>query len=419
MKKKIMISLFTLIIAFITGCSQPNTVQQPVNADSKPLTADSKIIPAAERIDAFLPLLKNKRVAVFANNTSMVQNVHLVDTLSRLGVDIKKIFAPEHGFRGTADAGEHVSNTKDAATGITIISLYGSKRKPSAQDLSDVDVIVFDIQDVGVRFFTYISSLEDLCEAAIEHNKPLIILDRPNPNGFYVDGPVRKDGFRSFLGMQKVPVVYGMTIGEYAMMLKGEKLVDSAIRKKSPNDLNLTVIPCENYTHNSKYIVPVKPSPNLPDMASIYLYPSTCFFEGTVLSEGRGTERPFQMFGHPKLPDTLKSFTPRSREGAKNTKLLDQLCYGWDLGGSNEEVLNKTDGKLQFKWMKTAYSLFPGKDTFFLNKGRNFDRLAGTAVLRSQIVKGLSDDDIRKSWEPELSQFKQVRKKYLLYKDFE
>ncbi len=411
--KKILFLIPSLVMAFITGCSQPATVQHA------PVEKDSKIIPAAERIEAYLPMLKNKRVAVFANNTSMVQDIHLVDTLSRSGVDIKKIFAPEHGFRGTADAGEKVSNSKDSATGITVISLYGKKRKPNAEDLADVDVIVFDIQDVGVRFFTYISSLEDLSEAAIEFNKPLIVLDRPNPNGDYVDGPVRRDGFRSFLGMQKVPVVYGMTIGEYAMMLKGEKWIDSAIRKKSKNDLDLTVIPCANYTHSSKYILPVKPSPNLPDMASVYLYPSTCFFEGTVLSEGRGTDRPFQMFGHPKLPDTLFKFTPTSRQGAKNTKLLDKVCYGWDLGGSNEKVLKEIDRKLQFRWIKTAYQLFPGKDTFFLNNGKNFDRLAGNDSLRPQIVSGVSDDDIRKSWKPELDRFKKIRKKYLLYKDFE
>lgn len=412
------LSLFVLIAAFVTACSQPVSVQQPPAAEEAN-PADAPITPAAERIDTYLPLLKNKRVAVFANNTSMVQNVHLVDTLSRLGVDIKKIFAPEHGFRGTADAGEKVGNSKDPVTGITIVSLYGSKRKPVAADLTDVDAIVFDIQDVGVRFYTYISSLEYLSEACIEHNKELIVLDRPNPNGFYVDGPVRKDGFKSFLGMQKIPVVYGMTIGEYAKMLQGEKWIDSAIRKKSGRDLNLTVVPCGNYTHSGKYILPVKPSPNLPDMASIYLYPSTCFFEGTVLSEGRATERPFQMFGHPKLPDSLFSFTPRPRQGAMSTKLLNQLCYGWDLGGSNEEVLKKIDGKLQFKWMKEAYSLFPGKDTFFLNKGANFDRLAGNSELRVQIVKGLTDDEIRESWKPELDKFKAIRKKYLLYKDFE
>ena len=412
MKKKIVFLLSVFVTAFISGCTQPNSVQHPVGEDSK-------IVPAAERIDAYLPMLKNKRVAVFANNTSMVKNIHLVDTLSRLGVNIKKIFAPEHGFRGKADAGEHVQNSKDEATGIPVVSLYGKKRKPSAEDLADVDVIVFDIQDVGVRFFTYISSLEDLEEAAIEHNKPLIVLDRPNPNGFYVDGPVRRDGFRSFLGMQKVPVVYGMTIGEYAQMLKGEKWIDSAIRKKSSRDLDLTVVPCGNYTHSSLYVLPEKPSPNLPDMASVYLYPSTCFFEGTVLSEGRGTDRPFQVFGHPRLPDTLYSFTPRSKEGAKNPKLVNQLCYGWDLGGSNEEVLKKIDGQLQLKWMKQAYAMFPGKDTFFINSGRNFDRLAGNDELQKQIKAGLDEKAIRQSWKPELDKFKKIRKKYLLYKDFE
>lgn len=417
--RKITLFLFTFVAAFVSACSQPVSVQQAPSSTAAGTTGNAGISPAAELIDTYLPLLKNKRVAVFANNTSMVKNTHLVDTLKSLGVDIRKIFAPEHGFRGTADAGEHVTNSKDPATGITVMSLYGSKRKPVAADLTDVDVILFDIQDVGVRFYTYISSLEDLSEACIEHNKPLIILDRPNPNGFYVDGPVRKDGFRSFLGMQKIPVVYGMTIGEYAKMLNGEKWIDSAIRTKAGRNVDLTVVPCGNYTHSSKYQLPVKPSPNLPDMASIYLYPSTCFFEGTVLSEGRGTDRAFQMFGHPALPDSLQSFTPRSREGAKNPKLLDKLCYGWDLGGSNEEVLNRIDNKVRMKWMIEAYKLFPGKDSFFLYKGRNFDRLAGNSELRDQIVKGLTEEAIRESWQADLTRFKAIRKKYLLYKDFE
>lgn len=253
----------------------------------------------------------------------------------------------------------------------------------------------------------------------MEHNKPLIVLDRPNPNGFYVDGPVLKQGFRSFIGMQKVPVVYGMTIGEYAMMLKGEKWIDSAIRKKAGNELQLTVIPCENYDHNSKYELPVRPSPNLPEMASIYLYPSTCFFEGTALSEGRGTDRPFQLFGHPKLPDTLFSFTPRSKEGAKTPKLLDQICYGWDIGGTNEEVLRKIEGRIQLKWLKHAYAMFPGKDTFFINNGSTFNRLAGNDVLIKQIKNGDPESVIKESWKADLDNFKKIRKKYLLYKDFE
>jgi uncharacterized protein YbbC (DUF1343 family) len=411
MNRSVVLSFFWFVTT-LCACGQSHSVQHPE-------VSNSKIIPAAERIDAYLPLLKSKRVAVFANNTSMVGSVHLVDTLSHLHVDVKKIFAPEHGFRGTADAGESVTNTKDAATGITVISVYGKKRKPTADDLADVDVIVFDIQDVGARFFTYISSLEDLMESAMENHKPLLILDRPNPNGFYVDGPVLKPGFRSFLGMQKVPVVYGMTIGEYALMLKGENLIDSSIRKKAGSQIDLTVIPCGNYTHSDKYELPVKPSPNLPDMASVYLYPSTCFFEGTVLSEGRGTDRPFQVFGHPNLPDSLFSFTPKSRTGAKNPKLVDQICYGWDLGGPKEKVLKEVDNKVQMKWLITAYSLFPKKDSFFLNKGSNLNRLAGNNELITQIKNQLPDNEIRESWKKDIDVFKKIRKKYLLYKDFE
>lgn len=409
------LNLFILLVfTSMVACGQSARQSRPLS--SPPVANDSsKIIPAAERIDFYLPMLKGKRVAVFANNTSLVGTTHLVDTLMRLGVDIKKIFAPEHGFRGTADAGEKVTNSKDPVTGVPVVSLYGKKRKPSAQDLSDVDVIVFDVQDVGVRFYTYISSLEDLSESAIEFKKPLIVLDRPNPNGFYVDGPVRKDGFRSFLGMQKVPVVYGMTMGEYITMLKGEKWIDNTIK----GELDVTVIKCDNYTHSSKYILPVKPSPNLPDMASIYLYPSTCFFEGTVLSEGRGTDKAFQVFGHPLLPDTLYSFTPRSIEGAKSPKLLNQKCYGWNEGGSNEEVLNKINNRLQLKWLITAYKMFPGKDSFFINKGSNFNRLAGNSELMMQIKNGFDEELIRESWQAELDNFKRIRKKYLLYKDFE
>lgn len=403
-----------LVLTSMVSCGQSARQARPLS--SPPVAnVSSKIIPAAERIDFYLPMLKGKRVAVFANNTSLVGSTHLVDTLMRLGVDIKKIFAPEHGFRGTADAGEKVTNSKDPVTGVPVVSLYGKKRKPSAQDLSDVDVIVFDVQDVGVRFYTYISSLEDLSESAIEFKKPLIVLDRPNPNGFYVDGPVRKDGFRSFLGMQKVPVVYGMTMGEYITMLKGEKWIDNTIK----GELDVTVIKCDNYTHSSKYILPVKPSPNLPDMASIYLYPSTCFFEGTVLSEGRGTDKAFQVFGHPLLPDTLYSFTPRSIEGAKSPKLLNQKCYGWNEGGSNEEVLNNINNRLQLKWLITAYKMFPGKDSFFINKGSNFNRLAGNSELMMQIKNGFDEELIRESWQAELDNFKRIRKKYLLYKDFE
>jgi len=396
-------------------------------------------MPAAERLGEYLPLLKGKKVAVFANQTSMVGNTHLVDTLQKSGVTIKVIFGPEHGFRGTADAGEKVENVVDKATGVPVVSLYGKKRKPSKEDLQDVDVMLFDIQDVGVRFYTYISSLEEYMESAIEHNIPLMVLDRPNPNGHYVDGPVLEPKFKSFIGMQPVPVVYGMTIGEYAQMILGEgwlskealdhyqKNVLAAIYPPGAKYFQLTVIPNGNYTHKSLYELPVKPSPNLPEIQSIYWYPSTCFFEGTVLSEGRGTEKPFQIFGHPSLPKNLYSFTPVSREGAKEPKLKDQLCYGWNLAGTPKEVLKKVDNKLQLNWLILAYKLFPNKENFFLSAKKEkltdtdyfFNKLAGNSTLMQQIKQGVSESDIRKSWQPKLKQFKTIRKKYLLYPDFE
>jgi uncharacterized protein YbbC (DUF1343 family) len=401
------------------------TALQPVGAE--------EIKPAAHRISTYVPLLKGKRVGVFANHTSMVGNTHLVDTLRRLGVNIVVIFGPEHGFRGTADAGEKVGNYTDQKTGLPVISLYGSKRKPSPEDLANVDLLLFDIQDVGARFYTYISSLEDFMNAAFEAGKPLMILDRPNPNGFYIDGPVLRKPYRSFVGMQPVPVVYGMTIGEYARMLAGERwLSDKAnlrhdyyktAKNSADTAFHFLVIKCENYTHRSKYILPVKPSPNLPDMASVYLYPSTCFFEGTVLSEGRGTSTPFQVFGHPSLPKNLYSFKPVSTAGAKEPKLKDQVCYGWNLGGSNEEVLKNLNGRVQVRYLLDAYRLFPEKDKFFLlaKSGKTedhfFNKLAGNEELMAQIRAGKSEDEIRKSWEPDLVKFKAIRKKYLLYED--
>jgi len=394
----------------------------------------ARIAPGAERLSAYLPLLKNKRVAIFANNTAMVGNVNLVDTLSRLGVNIKVVFGPEHGFRGTADAGEKIGNYTDEKTGIPVVSLYGSKRRPSAEDLKDVDIMIFDIQDVGVRFYTYISSLQEYMEAALENSKPLMILDRPNPNGFYVDGPVLEKNYKSFVGMQPIPIVYGLTIGEYGMMIAGEKwLSDKANEKygyyqyaKNSTDtpFHFLVIKCANYTHKSKYILPIKPSPNLPEIQSVYLYPSTCFFEGTILSEGRGTEKPFQIFGHPSLPKNLYAFTPISREGAKNPKLQDQVCYGWNLSGTPEQVLKKVDNKVQLKWLLQAYRLFPDKENFFIKpksgKAEDYylNKLAGTNLMQ-QIRTNKSEKEIRKTWQPGLKRFKTIRKKYLLYRDFE
>lgn len=429
-----------LAIAFLSYCTSASSGKTTEAENVQPVRAAAQveeILPGAYKFDRYVRLLKGKSVAVFANQTSIVKNTHLIDTLQKQNVVIKKIFSPEHGFRGTADAGEKVGNYTDAKSGIPVISLYGSKRKPSEADVADVDILLFDIQDVGVRFYTYISSLQEFMEAAIAFNKPLLILDRPNPNGFYVDGPVLDTQYKSFVGMQPVPVVYGMTIGEYAYMLLKERML--AVQAKEPPDVSidpqsnriidpsrfsLTIITCSGYSHRSKYILPVRPSPNLPDIQSIYLYPSTCFFEGTVLSEGRGTSKPFQVFGHPSLPDSLFAFTPNPTEGAKQSKLYGQVCYGWDLSGTREEVLNRVDSRLQLKWLIEAYRLFPDKEKFFIRPKSGkmedsfFDKLAGNNELWQQIRKGMKEEDIRKTWEPALDAFKEMRKKYLLYEDF-
>ncbi|MEO5593000.1 MAG: DUF1343 domain-containing protein [Chitinophagaceae bacterium] len=412
---------FTLLQFLITNVFAQNTSSLPAP------------VPGAERLNVYVPLLKGKKVAIFANQTSLVGNTHLVDTLQKLGIIIKIIFGPEHGFRGTADAGEKVTNATDEKTGIPVISLFGSKRRPSAEDLKDIDIMVFDIQDVGVRFYTFISSLEEYMEAALENSKPLLILDRPNPNGFYVDGPVLETKYKSFVGMQPVPIVYGMTIGEYAFMIAGEKWLSEKANKKydyyrtaqnsADTAFHFLVIKCLNYSHQSKYILPVRPSPNLPSVQSIYLYPSTCFFEGTVLSEGRGTNVPFQVFGHPSLPNSLYSFTPQPNEGAKNSKHYGKVCYGWNLSGRPEEVLQKVNNQIQLKWLLEAYRLFPARDSFFIvaKSGKPedyfFNKLAGNATLMQQIKEGKTEKEIRASWEPTLTNFKNIRKKYLMYAD--
>ncbi len=398
-------------------------------------TTPTNIITGAERLQVYLPLLKGKAVAVFANQTSVVGSSHLVDTLVKLGVNIKKIFGPEHGFRGAASAGEKLKDGVDTQSGLPVVSLYGSHKKPTKADLQDVDVVIFDIQDVGVRFYTYISSLEYMLDACVENNKTLLLLDRPNPNGFYVDGPVLNKKFKSFIGMQPIPIVHGMTMGEYAQMLLLEKWLSTNtnypivnidfntskkmyLYAKTPlPKFNLHIITCQNYTHASKYNLPVNPSPNLPEMQSIYLYPSTCFFEGTVLSEGRGTPKPFQIYGHPSMPKHLYSFTPMPNEGAKSSKCYNQICYGYNLHDTKENILKNVEGKIQLKYLLEAYQLFPQKDSFFL--ANNFlHKLAGNDVLMAQIKAGISEKEIKKTWEKDLSKFKIIRKKYLLYKDF-
>lgn len=339
------------------------------------------------------------------NQTSTIEQTHLVDSLLKLKIKIQKIFSPEHGFRGTAGHGEVVANSVDSATGIPIISLYGKHRKATAEDLKDVDIIVFDVQDVGTRFFTYISSLQELMESAAENNKTLLVLDRPNPNGDYIDGPILDTAYRSFIGMQPIPVVHGMTVGEYARMLNGEKWLAKGLH------CDLKVILCENYSHKTFYQLPIKPSPNLPNMAAVNLYPSLCFFEGTALSLGRGTDKPFQVYGSPLFPKGDFSFTPKASAINPTPVLKDQVCYGFDLSHAPETV-PYLGRKIELKWLISAYHLFPNKAKFFTPF---FTKLAGTKTLQQQIEKGMTEAQIRKSWEPGLAKFKVIRAKYLLY----
>ena len=425
--KKISTVLLLLQILLLT-IFERIIAQTPNNESGKLVSSPQNqgILPAAYRTNVYLPLLKGKRVGIFANHTAMIGNKHLVDTLLSLGINITIAFGPEHGFRGKADAGEKIDNYTDSITGIPVISLYGKKRKPSTEDLKNIDVLLFDIQDLGTRFYTFISSLQEFMEAAFENSKPLMILDRPNPNGFYVDGPVLDTAYRSFVGMQPIPIVYGMTMAEYAFMIAGERWLtkkanekhDYYKRAKNSADtlFHFQVIKCANYTHKSKYILPIKPSPNIADMASVYWYGSICLFEGTVLNEGRGTDHPFCIFGHPSLPSNLFSFIPTSRDGAKEPKLKNKTCFGWNLYGSNESILKELGNKVQIKYVLDAYKAFPDKENFFTG---SFNRLAGNQELMDQIKTGKSEIEIRNSWEPKLAEFKKIRKKYLLYPDFE
>jgi uncharacterized protein YbbC (DUF1343 family) len=371
---------------------------------------DHSIIVGAARMNEYLPMLKGKRVAILTNNTALVNGVHIVDALLKKGVHIVEIFGPEHGFRGTANAGATVENSVDPQTGIPVTSLYGKHDKPTPEELKNVDVMIYDIQDVGVRFYTYISTMQRFMEAAAENHKPFLILDRPNPNGFYLDGPVLDKKFKSGVGMQPVPVVYGMTIGEYAKMLIGQHWLSDPDMKPE-----LTVIKCLHYTHDSLYQLPTKPSPNLPNMASVYLYPSLCFFEGTACSVGRGTVHPFQLFGSPYFPDSLYTFTPKPESGATDPKLNGQVCHGYLVATRGDEALEKIDHHIQLKWLIHAYQLFPDKDKFFT---KYINLLAGTDQLQKEIKEGWSAERITKSWQPELKKFEKIRKKYLLYPDF-
>ncbi len=363
-----------------------------------------EIVPGAARMGEYLRLLAGKKVALVVNQTSVVGNRLLADTLLKRAVRISKIFVPEHGFRGTGDAGAHIGNSLDSATGLPVISLYGNNRKPSASQLADVDIVVYDLQDVGVRFYTYISTLQYVMEACAENDRPLMILDRPNPHGGYIDGPILDTALRSFIGMQPIPVVYGMTPGEYARMLVGERWISNYSR------LKLEVIKCSNWRHSMKYKLPVAPSPNLRSMDAIYLYPSICFFEGTVISVGRGTDKPFRQWGHPEIPPKgMDSFRPVSTVGAVHPVLEGKTCYGHIAGPL--QVSSAMQG-INLDFLLEMYRKYPDKKQFFTPF---FERLAGTAVLRKQIISGLTAGEIKASWQPGLTAFAAIRKKYLLY----
>ncbi|WOC39751.1 DUF1343 domain-containing protein [Polaribacter sp. HL-MS24] len=397
--------LFLVFIFQLISCAQ-EPKPKLVSETNKQLVVKT----GAAQTDRYLYFLQGKKVAIVGNQTSVIAKgrrqgeekyfEHLVDSLLSLGIHIKTVFAPEHGFRGKADAGEMIKDGVDGKTGLPIVSLYGKHKKPSAKQLKGIDVVVFDIQDVGARFYTYISSLHYVMEACAELGIPLIILDRPNPNGHYVDGPVLELAHTSFVGMHKVPVVYGMTIGEYGQMINGEKWLENGIQ------CDLKVIPLKNYTHQTIYPLPIKPSPNLPNEKSINLYPSLCFFEGTNVSVGRGTDMQFQIYGSPFLTQKTFSFTPQSNESAKSPKFKNKTCYGEDLR-STERF-----SQLNLSYLIKAYQQ-NGSQEFF---NPFFTKLAGTTHLQQQIEQGLTEKEIRKTWKKELAMFKVIRSKYLIYK---
>lgn len=390
-----------------SACSQPVPAPQPSNVETSIEVVAESLRLGAERTQEYLPLLKGKTVGIIANQTSTIGRTHLVDSLVELGIKIQSVFAPEHGFRGNASAGEKIKDGVDKKTGLPILSLYGSNYKPSADKLKGLDIVIFDIQDVGARFYTYISTMSHMMEACAENGISMIVLDRPNPNGHYVDGPILEKESASFVGLHEVPIVHGMTVGEYAKMVNGEGWLKNGIK------CNLTVVEMDNYNRNEVYELPIPPSPNLPNQKAIYLYPSLCFFEGTEVSEGRGTDKPFQQFGYPKMPNSNTSFTPKSIEGvAKYPKLENKKCSGLDLSTLPEDSLRNL-GKINLNWLIVTYQSYPQKDKFF--KADFFDKLAGSSVLREQIIAGKPEEEIRDSWEEELSEFVTIRDNYLIY----
>lgn len=399
-------STYLLLFIFLFSCKhQPKVIVKKLKKQS----VDKNLIlkTGAERTSLYIPKLIGKNVAVVANQTSIIKSKdkkhkYLVDSLITLNIKIKKVFAPEHGFRGKADAGEHIADGKDVKTGLPIISLYGKNKKPTQEQLKDIEAVIFDIQDIGVRFYTYISTLHYVMEACAEANIPVILLDRPNPNAHYIDGTVLEPKFKSFVGMHEVPIVYGMTIGEYGQMINGEKWLKNGIQ------CSLMVVPLKNYTHKTLYSLPVKPSPNLPNDKSVNLYPSLCFFEGTNVSVGRGTNMQFQVYGSPYLDKTNFSFTPIPNEGAKYPKNKNKVCYGEDLRDIKPLI------QLNLSWLIKAYQQTSRVKTKFWNNF--FTKLSGTKKLQQQIEQGLSEKEIRMSWKQDLENFKKIRIKYLIYK---
>jgi len=397
---KVLLVSIILLFSFICTSSEKHKSNQ-----------ETDIKPGAYQIESYIDQLHGKRVGMVVNHTSMIKETHVVDSLISLGIHVTKIFAPEHGYMGKADAGEYVvDEKKDLAS---IISLYGKKKKPTEADLQDVDILVFDIQDVGVRFYTYISTLHYVMEAAAENDIPLIVLDRPNPNGFYVDGPVLKKEFSSFVGMHTVPVVYGLTIGEYAMMINGENWLSNEV------EATLKIVKLENYNHNIVCQLPIKPSPNLPNLRSILLYPSLCYFEGTHASVGRGTSDQFQVIGHPALKENYDfSYIPRSGEGAKYPKHENKECFGLDLSQIATSQLIDVK-RIDLDYLIQVHKDFIDKETPFFIDNNFFDKLAGSDTLKKQIIAGLTSDEIRETWTNDLIDYKRIRAKYLLYPDFE
>jgi uncharacterized protein YbbC (DUF1343 family) len=402
---KFFLLLFVVLSLGLNNKNQQNILAVNVNAPIKT---------GAEQTDKYVPYLKGKRVAILANQTTIINKTHLVDSLKSLGINIVKVFGPEHGFRGNASAGTAIADETDIATGIPVISLYGNKNKPTKKDLANVDLVIYDLQDVGCRFYTNINALSRLMEACYENGKELLILDRPNPNAYFIDGPVLDMKFSSGIGMFPLPISHGLTVGEFAQMANGEGWLTDKVKCK------LKIIKVANYNHDMPYILPVSPSPNLNTPQSILLYPSTCLFEGTYLNHGRGTYFPFTVIGSPELKGKYEyHFTPTGIKGMAETPLfMNEICYGLDLRNYDVELLRKNK-KINLQWMMELYKASPNKEKFFNSSLSReigvIERLTGSALFRQQIIDGTPEKEIRESWEPGLSNYKVLRKNYLLY----